>query len=103
MTKDEPKPRQVARIRRGGPFALLRDVELIAIAGVIVLSVGLAVAATKLVMDVLLAAMRLHRRDPADASATWSAGASTHDRHRRVIRLALTAILPAPKAHRRSA
>jgi hypothetical protein len=33
-------------------------VELIAIAVVIVLSVGLAAAATRLVMDVLLAAMR---------------------------------------------
>ena len=103
MTKDESKPPQVARRRRGGPFALLRDVELIALAVVILLSVGLAVAATKLVMDALLAAMRLHRGDRTHASATWSAEGSTLYRHRRAIRLALMAILPAPKAHRRSA
>ena len=46
--------------------------ELIAIALLIMLSIGLAVAATKLVMDALLAGMRLHHRDRANAPATWS-------------------------------
>jgi hypothetical protein len=83
MTKDEQKPLYVVRTRRGGQLALLRDVELIAIALLIMLSIGLAVAATKLVMDVLLAAMRLRRRDRASASPTWSAKRSVLNRPRR--------------------
>lgn len=43
--------------------------ELIAIALVIMLSIGFAVAATKLVMDALLAGMRLPHRDRANAPA----------------------------------
>ena len=52
--------------------------ELIAIALLIMLSIGLAVAATKLVMDVLLVAMRPRRRDRANTSAPWSAKVPPH-------------------------
>lgn len=84
MTKDESKPRHAVRTRHGCPLALLRDVELIAIALLIVLSIGLAVAATKLVMDALLAAMRLRHRDRAHTSATWRAKVPPLYRHRKL-------------------
>jgi hypothetical protein len=49
-------------------------VELIAIALVIVLSVGLAAAATKLVMDVLLLAMRAPHRISGGGTSGLVAG-----------------------------